>query len=479
MGQAILLHMIASLEEDASGKPNRAAIYDSLFSQLVDRTWSDQGQISILKDIGLDKKMLRYALQDIAHAIFMSGKGYLRRADLEKLPKVKTIQDKLKQNNRGVELWRTVMIAAYLDEKKKNKEDQDDQEQAAYGIEFLHKSLYEYLCAEKMWRDICNGFLSRDRENEWSIMEGKVALDLASKVFSAQSISQEVNDYLIEIIANHNSLEDKQMLSQRMGLFLPYCLERNFLHKFDSDLEKEPFSKATSVFIGYWSILINLDQKKNYFPFPYRAQNFINMCFSYFFEIKFIRRMNFSFQDFSDLNMARIVLIESDLSKSNLSNSNLNMAILYRVILKEANLKGAFFFRTRLDGANMIDSKLEGAFMKEADLLQVNLAGADLRNAELIGANLSGAILFRSNLANANLTGANLQDANLIGANFENADLSDVDMTRANLEGANFNFKQLSQVKSLFSAKNIPKELFNQIKSKKPHLLELPKGRGR
>ena len=121
LGQAILLHMIASLEEDASGKPNRAAIYDSLFTQLVDRTWSDHGQISILKDIGLDKKMLRYALQDIAHAIFMSGKGYLRRADLEKLPKVKTIQDKLKQNNRGVDLWRAVMIAAYMDEKKKVK----------------------------------------------------------------------------------------------------------------------------------------------------------------------------------------------------------------------------------------------------------------------------------------------------------------------------------------------------------------------
>lgn len=459
LGQAILLHMIASLEEDASGKPNRAAIYDSLFTQLVDRTWSDQGQISLLKDIGLDKKMLRYALQDIAHAIFMSGKGYLRRADLEKLPKVKTIQDKLKQNNRGLDLWRTVMIAAYLDEKKKLREDQDEQDQAAYGIEFLHKSLYEYLCAEKIWRDIRNGFLSITPDGDWSISDGKAALGQISQVFSPQPMTQEVHDYLVEIIENHSNEADKINLADRMGTFLLYCMERHFLYSFDSNTEKEPMMRAIINFRGYWTILSNLNQRRNFLLNPDHANYFAELCINRFFEKTIIAGFNISFQNLSGAILHKIDLWAANLSEANLSNA----------VLSEANLGKANLTRANLNGAD-----LSGADLRRALLLRTDLIGTNLNDAVLTRATLIKAKLVMSKLKNTIFRGSSLSEAILAKTDIRQANFEQANLSQADLNSALFNEGVLLNSRCLYLTKGIPDELLDQLKTQKPSLFEKP-----
>lgn len=464
LGQAILLHMIASLEEDASDKPNRAAIYDSLFTQLVNRTWSNQGQISLLKDIGLDKRMLRYALQDIAHAIFMSGKGYLRREDLKELPKVKAIQDKLDQNRKGVDLWRAVMIAAYFDEKKKLREDQDEKDQAAYGIEFLHKSLYEYLCAEKMWRDIRNGFLSTNPDGDWSISEGKAALELASQVFSLQPMSQEVHDYLVGIIENHPNEVDKKHLADRMKLFLPYCLERHFLYGFDSSVEKGAFSKAIITFRGYWAMLNNLGQAANFLENENNAKHFASLCSTQAFEDSFIYGFNISYQiltntNFRGANLNAVNLSMADLSSAELSGSNLIEAKLISTTLKGARLSRANLARAVLINADLSEAVLHHTILRIADLSKAKLGGARLRNADL-----AKAILF----------GANFDFADLANTNLEEAILSGCILSSTNLRGVNIDVESFQEVESLFDILGVSDDIIEKLKIIKPKLFEMP-----
>ena len=134
----ILLHMVATLEEGLSDAVNRAAIYAKLFDQLVGRSWAKkEGNIEVLK--ANTAILLREALQDMAHAIFHSGKCYLYKSALDKLPKVHELHRAL--DNR-LDVWRSVMVAFYMDETRKGdrREEEADKEHD-YAIEFLHKSL--------------------------------------------------------------------------------------------------------------------------------------------------------------------------------------------------------------------------------------------------------------------------------------------------------------------------------------------------
>ena len=64
MEQPILLHIIATLINVIDSKITRAELYEKLFSQLIERKYSADGQIQILKEI--KPKTLRELIQEIA-----------------------------------------------------------------------------------------------------------------------------------------------------------------------------------------------------------------------------------------------------------------------------------------------------------------------------------------------------------------------------------------------------------------------------
>ena len=69
----------------------------------------------------------------------------------------------------------------------------------------------------------------------------------------------------------------------------------------------------------------------------------------------------------------------------------------------------------RLSGADLSRADLSGAILYDADLRGANLSRADLSGARLSGADLSGADLFEADLNGADLYGANLSGADLSG----------------------------------------------------------------
>jgi len=509
LGQAILLHMIASLDEDASNKPNRAAIYNSVFNQLIERAW-DKGQIGILNDIGLDQKTLRYALQDLAHAIFMSRKGYLRRTDLEKLHKVQVIKTKLKINNRSEDLlWRTVMVAFYLSDKIKDRNDLDGSDHSTHGLEFLHKSLYEYLCAEKIWRDVKNAFLSTTPDKEWVLNEGYEALKLTYIIFSARVMNQEVHDYLIEIVNNQINSREREILINRIGSFLPYCLERHFLYNFNSNIEKFPFEKAIATFRGYWTVLSSLAEGVKFWMDMSSGHRFASLCSNFYFNHSFLSNFklinqNLDFSDFTGVNLSSSDLSMSNFSFAILNCTNLKNSNLYKVDLtgailtgsdlRGANLAEASIGNAHLNKANLANANLSEAFLGSTDLTNVALnaaclARADLTHANLSFSNLSGTNLSDADLSDADLRGTDLREADLAGADLTGADLTGADLTGADLTGADLskallistnmsyalvNYEQLSKAQSLYLVSGLSDENQNQLMKSRHFLFEKP-----
>jgi len=450
--QPILLHMVATLEEDLSDAVNRAAIYSKLFDQLVQRPWSKEGNIEALK--GINPDLLRGALQDMAHAIFHSDKGYLYKSALDNLPKVKELQRAL---DNKLDVWRSVMVAFYMDEVRKgNRREQEDDRDHDYAIEFLHKSLPEYLCAEKIWRGIIEEFLETKPK--------KPERDLESlyELFGKKIITQEIVQYLIEIIRNDEEL-DKPLLIQRLTHFLQEFLDRDFLSEAGKN---NPLDIICAVFYGYWTVLHSLREGGDYFS----KERFLRLLRTVLDIGKGTIYINLSGANLSDAN----------LSSTNLSGANLKGANLKGANLVNANLEEAYLGDANLERANLSCADLSSAYLYNANLLAANLYCANLHGVELNVANLAYAKLEDANFGYANLSGADLFGADLFGANLSETNLSETIfdgaiLSHASLDGAkHLTIGQLKNVRTLFKCTGIPPKIESQLRQTHPHLFEDP-----
>lgn len=448
--QPILLHMVASLDQDISDSVNRAAIYTKLFDQLVQRPWSREGNIEALR--GVRPSMLREAVQDMAHAIYHSEKGYLHKSNLKKLPKVIELQRIL--DNR-LDIWRTVMVAFYIDEVRKSvhRENEDDHE-FDYALEFLHKSLPEYLCAEKIWRSIGEEFLeSKPKKADYD-------LNSLYDIFGEKIISREIAQYLNQIIQNDTNL-DKEALYSRLTQYFNEFLACDFLPEKGV---RNPINIIRANFYGYWTILSNLNPKQNLLDDFTSNERFFRL-------LKLLTYDQICFEfDLSNQNLRFISMQGANLEGAKLQSTNLEGAKLQGI-----NLQGA-----KLQGANLQGSYLQVAYLQRAYLEFANLQRASLQRANLEGANLEGAILQSSYLKGAILQGAYLQDAILKDANLQNVALEGAILKGANLEGTKLqgvkglSLVQLQSVKTLFNCAGIPKELEEQLRQTHPDLFENP-----
>ena len=94
--------------------------------------------------------------------------------------------------------------------------------------------------------------------------------------------------------------------------------------------------------------------------------------------------------------------------------------LIYEYALGRTNFRYA-----NLHHADLSQMNLAKINLIEADLSHANLQSANLTNAKLIAADLSHANLQSANLTNAKLIGANLENANLTDTNLTNANLTD------------------------------------------------------
>ena len=332
------------------------------------------------------------------------------------------------------------MVAFYMKEVKKEGSDQEEEDRN-YAIEFLHKSLQEYLVARNIWETAKDKFLEKsNRSNKHVINSWQDALEVIRELFAQKELSSEVQVYLVEMI-KQDSDEEKNKLQERLLEFFNEMVKRDFgeFSKIRSE-DSLPINESLNSFYGCWLLIshIGLDKEKwkeihlDRFIYLLQSPPPVQSRYLWLFEKA----------NLQGAILQRVNLNGANLQGANLKKVNLYQALLHHVNLRRANLNEAILLRTnfsfaRLQGANLQKTILEGANLNEANLTGANLTGANLTGARLYDANFEGAFLERAFLEHANCEEANFKRANLKKASLRHAYLRGANLEGANLEGAN------------------------------------------
>lgn len=474
INQPILLQLIASADFAIDLKTNKAKIYDKLFDTILNRRWSKDGQLKMFKGLQekKGKRQFRRFLRTLALEIFQSDHEYITRKEFIKEGSLKKSIDRLKitleqPDMPTKELVKNLLVSFYFQEVNRDKKEKlVDEDHDFYAYEFLHKSLMEYLAAERIWESF-KELLDKDSEGDYRIEDWQDVLKLITILCVPKIISEEIAGYLYEIVGNENIGLRIEMFKYLKKVFTP-ILNHGFLYKYSaSEYQKNPFDISIACFYGFWTVLSstvdsdiipyssnecyeeelskkikmwscidenNLERFSNILMLFSRNtdglalnldhQNLHNLILlnASFFSFHF-NGADLSGANLSDIDFFNTNFIGSKLVKANLQRSDLTYTDFSGANFSSADLYGTILTSASLNSANLSKTDLRKTKFWDADLKDANLFLSNLRDADLRESNLSGTNLTRANLSNANLRGANLNGANLSNANFSNADL--------------------------------------------------------
>jgi hypothetical protein len=391
ISQPILLHMIAELnfsKDDLINNTNRAKIYDEMFTSIINRKWEDDRKHENLK--GIEPDDIRELLREIAFAIYKSDFEYIHKSKLEKLSFVKDFYENLEIDiNKNAEeldgILKGVLISFYFQEVNKNNQDDVD-DSNNYAIEFLHKSLQEYLVAEKIYDEVLR-LIDKDRKGKHSIKDYKEVLKIVWELFSSKTISFEIQNYLIEIIKNGNQGQNIE-LAKRMASFLGELFEKDFIYQYNLDSDVNIIEKSQNVFLGYWIIISNLGNKENYIKENYSYKFKKNIDLFMREGILYLKKGLIGFQDKNNLNfsyqkMDEIFWVGNFIHKINFSFTKLNNISflntnIWYVDFSESSLKEIDFSSSTLEHVNFNNAKLEKCYFKNVNFRNVIFKGTTL-----------------------------------------------------------------------------------------------------
>jgi uncharacterized protein YjbI with pentapeptide repeats len=432
ISQPILLHMITKLnlsEDDLTNNTNRAKIYDEMFTSIINRKWEDNRQHENLK--GIEPDDIRELLREIAFAIYKSDFEYIHKSKLEKLPFIKEFYEKLEIDvNKNTEeldgILKGVLISFYFQEVNKNSEDDID-DSNNYAIEFLHKSLQEYLVAEKIYDEVLR-LIDKDRKNKYAIKDYKEVLKIVWELFSSKTISLEIQNYLIEIIQNGNQ-EQNIELAKRMGSFLGELFEKDFIYQYNLDSDVNIMQKSFDTFYGYWAVLSNLDTKENFVEkeFHVKFNNYIAHIirdnikpFQLGLSFSNEQYLNFSFQNISNALWVGCFLEYVDFSNSKLSNISFAKSLLLDINFEKTSLEYCDFANSLCSGIIINNSELNNCNFSKSEL------SISFRNSKLKNVYFEQAEIHRIDFTNCEIIECNFIDAKLEGIILDGAILKDI-----------------------------------------------------
>lgn len=413
--QPILLHLVALSGADIKTNNSRASVYNQVFTNLVDRTWESNCHSGIIR--GVSKDNLRHYLQDIAFEIFKFKRDFIKKTELESLESSKRFMQEIEKENDIKNILKYLMISFYMQTKEYEKK----LNQQEYAIEFLHKSLQEYLVAEKIWRQIT-------RFEDDTVEDFKSALFVVWEIFSIRSFSQEIRDYIREY-AHWDSNSNKQKIFVKMLHFSTELLMKNFILTTN---QSNPVYSGVFTFVMYWEILGIVANGQNTVPEVKEQKDiFVNLL-----KISQVltpsqwnlRGGELSFQDFSFLN----------LQKSNFSGANLRNIIFKNSLLDDSNFGGAIMQHAKMFGASLTKSKFIQTDLSFADLSFVDLRFSDLTSATLKKTNLTQANLSECCLNRVDFTDSVLNQINIDFCDLNSATFNQIDLSYSIIRGSDF-----------------------------------------
>lgn len=454
ISQPILLHMIAELnlsKDDLANSTNRARIYNEMFTSIINRKWENDKKHENLK--GIEPDDIRELLREIAFAIYKSDFEYIHKSKLEKLPFVKDFYENLEIDiNKNAEeldgILKGVLISFYFQEVNKNSEDDID-DSNNYAIEFLHKSLQEYLVAEKIYDEVLR-LINKDR-NKYAIKDYKEVLKIVWELFSSKTISIEIQNYLIEIIRNGNQ-EQNIELAKRMASFLGELFEKDFIYQYNLDTDINIMQKSFDVFYGYWTVLINMGLNESFINerFSEKYNKYViylikdnlesmgrgtiirNSSYYLNFNCQMILNAYWVGCLFQNINFSNSTLIRIDFTSCYFSN----------IIFKKTTFDNCNFSHVGFNYLTFTETKINKCYFADLKLSEV-----DFSNSELKKVNFMNAKINKANFSNCEIIECNFINAKLDGIILDGAVLKDIiidDKNKKYLEkrGIEFSIKE-------------------------------------
>jgi len=340
--QPLLLLMVASIYNRIDETANKSGIYERLFTELLERKYARDGKLKIYQQVTIGD--LRTLIQEIAFAIFISGKEYITKSDLLRLEEVGKFLKLLPQGSFTGSI-KGVMISFYFREVEKSGGDEPDEEDKSnFAIEFLHKSLREYMTAEKIFVTIKEKFLDQNkRTHQYIVKEATMALKIISELFGQQELSTEIKDHLKELIINNDDF-DKAELIERLLCFLPEFLRTDFIVEYRMNEGSLPIDQSLRCFYGLWYFVSLLGPKRNYLTHEWVKNRFVY----YLNHLRHIRLLDFSHQDFSGQRF---------------TNIHFEQCWFSEVTFVRAGFVGCFFSNVRVNNCNFQASEMSNVYL--------------------------------------------------------------------------------------------------------------------
>ena len=256
--------MIAKLPEVPKGDIKKTELYKTLFDTLIDRRYSPSGKLPLHESV-LPKARLRLLVQEVAFAVFKSGKEYIHYEELlnSDLPQLKHFLSDGDKEKDKKNILRGLMMSFYTQERLREADDRFKSQalNSDYAIEFVHKSLQEYLAAEFIYESInqrLNTMFSD--EYDFDAQKPERLLEKLSFIFAKQRLTDELVSNLIEIIDKKKSSGDEKIqkevsiMAKRLAHCFSPLLAIDFLHtKWTDKLygdNTSPIEQCANTFYG-------------------------------------------------------------------------------------------------------------------------------------------------------------------------------------------------------------------------------------
>lgn len=423
--QPILLYFITKMDPNEIGGTNRTILYQNLISKIVDKSLTEKKPFLRNISKGDFKKML----YQLAYLIHQSEFEYINKKEIEEHNHEIDFISKLGRNN-FLAVSKGIMISFFFDEKKIEKTALD--QSTGFGIEFLHKSIHEYLLAERVWELLLS--INKNSDNS-EILKKTVS------IFSGKILPYETLNHLLEIIEN-SPKEKSESALWSLKMILDDFLNLNFTGiKLSSN---NIIDQLLSCFYNYWMTLKFASKTNLYLSKSSKS------------------RLNNNILHLKHLTKT-VDLSAQDMTNSNFVDQTITNSLFEKSICNNCNFENSILDNCNFSASNFTNVNLENAILED---VQFNfLGGVVLGPSIFIEGNFSKSMNFSS----SDLTKSSFSGGRLENSNFHMADLSNSNLRNASLRGADMSvvkgltIEKLRKVKSLKGCSGLPAEWMEEL----------------
>ena len=433
----VLLYIAAHTNIDFDSDSSVCNIYDKAFRALLERKHIKrfEGKEAFIgSEDDLRRKVYWQYTKEIAYQMALSGRLYLSDTGDNTDNRISNAQ-KMTCNILGLdkskgekEIDFSIDNTEYLSVFQFAKSDDNGQ-----SIEFVHKTVYEYFAAVKLFEDYFNNITTECTYKEvWRRIV---------QAFRYTDIEPDIMKYLAEMMHESESVNiDKFNESVFDGLKTYEIFHQFMTEKGISDYKDhtDEYMFIKICFSNLIQLLILIGYKnESYKEFSYDEsilKKAFDTCFRDLLNVEYKIFYNFSNWCFKEIDIRGMKLLSCSFRNADLSNADLTGVIIDNEALIpeseekapnycDANMEGTLLRGASIKYADFDNAKMKGTDMKGASLRRVSFVGADLQNVDLSASEIE-CVSFET----ADLRGAKLNGAIIFGTGFENADLRGADL---------------------------------------------------